>query len=420
MATRTYQNVDFINYVAGFTSNTGNDVALASVTSNFNFTISSSGNTVNTDPPVAAFENECSYLYEATGDLDFDVYPPIPEGASIQSVEVKIDISVAATASATSTMLGPTCSSGGYARGKVFIPDLDNPGNFIELTDITFEEIDEDFGDSPLSSAISGIDHYSNTQLFDYTSAPIDKLALVAQFSNWLVTLECYWAGAASIPASSGTTAENSGFTFDGIRITVTYTGGGGISVTLNPSGGPVEIGQQVTASGPNAADLEYAAIIGDKVVPIIPKIINDDEVLLEIPYPSYGPCLDCFGDCPECDACVDSCAEDLTGEDCQACMQECLDCLFTCLEDLAAAEECQATAGTDGDDPTEVVIIAGTQFSGTVTLGNFTILVANGSGIYRFVLGKAEDTIYAAARDGTTYDVKIPNPGGKTGFFRS
>jgi hypothetical protein len=100
--------------------------------------------------------------------------------------------------------------------------------------------------------------------------------------------------------------------------------------------------------------------------------------------------------------------------------MEACLDCLTQCLENLELAEECQGSTGTDGTTPTVVVIVVGTQFSGTVALGNFTILVANGSGLYRFTLGKTNDTLYSAARDGSTYDVKIPNPGAKTGFFRS
>lgn len=59
-----------------------------------------------------------------------------------------------------------------------------------------------------------------------------------------------------------------------------------------------------------------------------------------------------------------------------------------------------------------------GVQFSGSVTLGTLTILVTNGSGIYTLVLNKTDDTLYSSLRDGTTYDVKIPNPFIKTGFI--
>ncbi len=59
-----------------------------------------------------------------------------------------------------------------------------------------------------------------------------------------------------------------------------------------------------------------------------------------------------------------------------------------------------------------------GTQFSGSVPLGSLTILLTNASGIYTLVPGKANDTLYSSERDGTTYNVKIPNPTAKTGFI--
>lgn len=85
----------------------------------------------------------------------------------------------------------------------------------------------------------------------------------------------------------------------------------------------------------------------------------------------------------------------------------------------MQLAEECQQSTGSD-TPPTAIIIIMGTQFSGSVPLGEFTVLVANASGIYTFVEGKTNDTLYTAARDGETYNVKIPNPGARTGFFRS
>lgn len=217
----------------------------------------------------------------------------------------------------------------------------------------------------------------------------------------------------------AGNTSETASFTFAGIRITVTYESG--IEMTLSPTGGNIEIGDNITATGPGASELEYAMLQGTLVIPLIPKIISETQVLLEIPTPPTDPCVDCFGDCPNCDSCFTVCDTDLTGEACQACVQACLDCLTECLENLQLAEECQQSIGDPLTAPIPVVIICGGPgFSGTVVLGNFIILVANGSGIYRFSFGKTNDTLYHATRDGTTYNVKIPNPGGKTGFFRS
>lgn len=75
------------------------------------------------------------------------------------------------------------------------------------------------------------------------------------------------------------------------------------------------------------------------------------------------------------------------------------------------------ASCGTGG----MVVLTAtgnGTQFSGSVTLGILTVLLTDGSGIYILTPGATHDTLYSSERDGTTRNVKIPRPFGKTGFI--
>lgn len=69
---------------------------------------------------------------------------------------------------------------------------------------------------------------------------------------------------------------------------------------------------------------------------------------------------------------------------------------------------------------PTTLTItITSTQFSGSVTLGTLiTIYFTSGSGIYTFVTGKLNDTVYIEADLPNTVDIKIPDPGGRTGFF--
>lgn len=409
MPTRTYEGIDFVNYLASFDYNSGDDTALLSPTNQFNFVISSSG--IN-GPNPAGYRNLVGYLYIVTADLDFDVFPAVPEDASITEVEVRIDISVSATASASSsnTVAPNPCTSGGVFRGKIYIDNGVDPPE--ELTDISFEEIDEDMSSGPgaISSSASGFDHYTAFQEFPFPGG-ITKLALEAQFTHWILTLQGAWgAGAdtASDPGSTGSTSENSGFSFDGIRVTVTYEGGS-FTHTMTPN--TSDPGGTITVS-PNTEGLTIALITDSgRVVPIEPKPDG-----FETPYPPTEDCTGCFGECPECDTCATACAEDLEGEECQACMQACLDCLTACLEDLELAEACHESAPPG---PT-TVIITGTQFSGSVVLGELEILEAEGSGIYRFIPNQRHDSLYASARDGTTYDVKIPNPSAKTGFFRS
>jgi hypothetical protein len=65
------------------------------------------------------------------------------------------------------------------------------------------------------------------------------------------------------------------------------------------------------------------------------------------------------------------------------------------------------------------IYAIVGTTFSGSVILGILQVLlVGNASGVYTLVANKTNDTIYNNARDGTTQDVRIPNPKIKTGFI--
>ncbi len=57
------------------------------------------------------------------------------------------------------------------------------------------------------------------------------------------------------------------------------------------------------------------------------------------------------------------------------------------------------------------------TFFTGSVSLGTLTIYVATGSGIYRIVANKRNDTLYDRATGATT-DTAIPEPFGETGFI--
>lgn len=61
-----------------------------------------------------------------------------------------------------------------------------------------------------------------------------------------------------------------------------------------------------------------------------------------------------------------------------------------------------------------------GTQFSGSITIGQLlTIFFTDGTGIYKLVVNKRNDTLYIQDLDPVqTVDVKIPTPFAKTGFL--
>ncbi len=73
--------------------------------------------------------------------------------------------------------------------------------------------------------------------------------------------------------------------------------------------------------------------------------------------------------------------------------------------------------AGTVNVDA-EVENPDGSQFSGSVPLGTFTIAFADASGIYEATVNKHNDTLYDPSRDGSTNDVAIPRPSAKIGFI--
>jgi hypothetical protein len=66
----------------------------------------------------------------------------------------------------------------------------------------------------------------------------------------------------------------------------------------------------------------------------------------------------------------------------------------------------------------TGVHVGTATIFSGSVELGTLTIYLASGSGIYRIVKNKRNDTQYDRSTPSATIDVAIPEPFGETGFI--
>jgi hypothetical protein len=64
-------------------------------------------------------------------------------------------------------------------------------------------------------------------------------------------------------------------------------------------------------------------------------------------------------------------------------------------------------------------VQITSTQLDSPTNLGTlFTIYFLSATGIYELQLDKINDTLYIEEYPGTTIDVKIPNPFGRTGFI--
>lgn len=196
MPTRTYQSIDFVNYVEAFISNnaTGAAVAVATPSGQFNVTIASSGN-ASFVGDIGVAQLLIDYLYQLSGDLDFDAFPAIPPNARITKIEVRIDVESSGTAGATvSSGSAPTvvASSNCNAHADVFVD-----GDIDPLPDVAYADDDggQDINNpASHSSAISGFDHFTAVQVLDFSSSPLTRAELVAQFTSWIVQLN----GAAS------------------------------------------------------------------------------------------------------------------------------------------------------------------------------------------------------------------------------
>jgi len=413
MPTRTYTGVDLINYLLTDNSSHGSDTGSSSVvvTPISQGIVTGVGAADDSQAGVGSLNAFANVQYTITGDFDFDAFPAIPNNAMISSIRVKVANNGSGNSSGTASvgLLDAITSAGNAVELPI--------GN--SLPTLLFSVFDLDGPAASVNASCSGSVTFSVEEEL-IVGPPIDKATLVANFSNISISI----TGGATIGnngAMTGSGSVSSVGDMNNFQVIITYTSGP--EIILTPPSGNVEPGQSVVATGDGVSILQYAALHGgNRVIPIVPKVIGPDEVILEIPGPADAPCADCFNNCPECDTCFTACENDLTSDACQECLSTCLDCLIDCLEDLEAAEAC---IGTTGELPTSTVIILiaadpGTQFAGSVPLGTFTILVADATGMYRLVPGKINDTLYSSARDGTTYDVKIPDPFGKTGFFRS
>lgn len=411
---RTYTGISFTDFVVIPYDDITNGV-VASVDNRGPFNVTISGSNSASGHAAGAYNQIAG---EMSGLLDFDSPPTnIPIGAMIRSVECRVDLAISASASATVSPGTSITEARALASTEIQFGPLQESMPELKME---VDEIESGPGNSSVGPVVT--DHFVNVRLFDFTSAPVTREYLVEEFSFWRVfsqSVSLYGQSGDTPPEATGSANTFISFAIFGIRITITYDEGP-ITMTVSPASGNVQVGQVITVTGPGAADQDYFFETEDGIIPVVVQVISPTEVRIETPYPASDPCFDCFPECPECDAAFAPCDADFGSEECQAAMQECLDCLTNCLEELEAAEECQSSTHEPPTTPVPVILIAGRQFGGNVPLGSFTIIYADGSGLYRFVLGKTNDTIYDGDRDGTTYDVKIPNPGGKTGFFRS
>lgn len=395
MPQKTYTGVDLINYLIDFIPGIGSPPTPITPSQG-------TGSLFISESDIVFLE--CGSILNLSGDFDFDVFPAIPAGALISEIDFSWEANITCSAEANKGASDATATAFGICT-----PTLGTT----QLTDSQLYNAETNTGPGTQTANANASTAYNLHTILPF-APPITKSELELDYGSILFALHIGLTADGNVATSITGTIGMVNF-----NLTITYEEGPVSPMTVSPASGNVQVGQILVVTGPGAAELEYFFETEDGIIPVEVQII-DDEVHIEMPYPATDPCFDCFPECAECEAAFAPCDADFSSEACQEAMQSCLDCLTECLEDLELAEECQESSHNPPNVNVPVVLIVGQQFGGNVVLGNFVIITANGSGLYKFTLGQTHDELYAANRDGTTYNVKIPNPGGKTGFFRS
>lgn len=180
MPSRTYTAIDLINVT--HEASPDDDIAITALeTGNAGVTIS--GNKSGSFPDQGAESSHLSMLYTILANLDFTLFPTIPEDALISRVEVSFDASISGTANASAG--GTNASSGASASASVkAFRDTE------EMVNLTLADEDFPTGNGATSASISAFDHYTADEIFDYSGAPITKAQFEALFTNLQFTID--------------------------------------------------------------------------------------------------------------------------------------------------------------------------------------------------------------------------------------
>ena len=358
MPSRQYTGIDLQNYVAEYVSGPSSSPVgifdpVVSETSQAILTLTSNEIINWTNPPYSfGISSTYSFIYEVSGDFDFNIFPSIPDNALINRVTFRINASILISISAVVGGTGPIGGGPSIAfaiAGGVIEVESTTSGIMPSITlqgEDVVQNSDENNGPLTSNAFVSIADSFTNFQEFDFAGSPLTKDQLTAAFGSITIRMRAHADGDNdnNIVAQtggglrSGSISQDNVYALNNFQMLVEYSSGPEFGITLDPSGGNVEPGRIIRASGDVHMGMGFASTSGTKVIPII----QQEGGGLETPSPASEDCLDCLGGCPACDSCLDACAQDLNSEACQECLQACLDCLEECFENLELAEGCQ------------------------------------------------------------------------------
>lgn len=381
MPDRLFDQFDLINVVNGFTLgpvdpavSPPNSVLIPFAIvynnpSSFGF---AGNNSTTVPPPVVSPTIEGAAIftgtgvYEVTADVDFDNFPPIPDNVVVTEILVSLQYTAWIIGEATTFAFDPFFDTlsiieelNGYTEYQIFqrLVSLGTRGDpSLSCNEGSLAPVTlNTLWDATTLMAQFGFPSLTRQQLVSFFGPYIKRIQSTnQQIIQALTKNDC--GVNASVEMSMG-------FQFNDWSMLVTYTELPYMFTMNPPSASTVEKGQTIRLTSPgtdplvdlNLAELTLSMACGV----IVPDVQTPQLLIFTIP----------------------------------------ASCSGAGLMDLVATGN-------------------GTQFSGDIVLGTLTILLANASGIYTLVKGKTSDTLYSSARDGTTYNVKIPNPFARTGFI--
>lgn len=366
MPTRTFTGIDLGSYSALFTVGPTSSGAAPSELTPSQGVVSIFGSIASVVSP----SSQLTFTYRVSGLFDFDSFPSIPDNALVTRIRIKRAASFNATVE--NSITNDPGAGGNFVVQSVAEFDMTVEAGVTPCPELTLTDNALDFqgpitpGNTGTSQAtINASDAYSAETILDFSGSPISKADLIANYSLLTfyigATLDNLTSSASGLGTQQAASA-NIDYTFDLNNFQFIVEWDEVFQFTIDPPTlSNVDRGQEVIIESdpldPDALQLDQLTLELDGI-PITPTTQTANLLIFYIPldFPNEG-------------------------------------------------------------DMELVAIGNGTQFSGSIALAAYTILVTNGSGIYVLSLGKTNDTLYSSERDGTTVDVKIPDPFAKTGF---
>lgn len=374
---RVFTQQDVTGIVAGYTSGPSTTNSSVSLSSSSFSTWSLFGSGSITVPGAGGATSSANAAYSKTGTIDFQSgVNPIPDDALITRIRARIGGRISATARGTSDSV-VDCSVTAALNLSTNLPSYgpDNPTgplNGLEVVD----QVDNVLVAS--GSYFRQLQGSDGDVIYDFEDAPINLTQLIADFGSPALFIS--FSPIQGFGANFGTTAfaqTSYAISIDTWELEVTWTNKYVWLINQPATNNPPTAGTVITLTSPTTG-LEPGQEAVDFTEVTSMNIIFVDSVGAPVTVPVVT---------------------------------------FTLLTPNLLTFIIPPFGGANAPSVIEIELIS-TQFSGSVLGFLWTVYLVSASGMYQLVMDKTSDTLYNEQNPGQTFDVKIPDPFGITGFL--